>query len=149
MHKTDIFSTISARVGRQHRTGRLSAIQQLWKGHQETLCFDWVHSSVQQCLSPFSPVNDVVKVAVLHRRDDLLEEPLRLLRRGPPLRHDVVKQLPVRRVLLQKKTASKQELSATESTRLAAHHVCVRETHPWKDSKTHRRMYIKRTYKYT
>lgn len=52
------------------------------------------------CSPPLSPVNDVVKVAVLHRRDDLLEEPLRLLRRGPPLGHDVVKQLPVRRVLL-------------------------------------------------
>lgn len=47
-----------------------------------------------------SPVYDGVVVAVLHRRHDLLEQPLRLLERRPPLGHDVIKQLPVRCVLL-------------------------------------------------
>lgn len=46
------------------------------------------------------PVNDIVKVAVLHGRNDLLEQPLRLLGGWPSLRHDVVEQLSVRRILL-------------------------------------------------
>lgn len=45
-------------------------------------------------------MHDVVKVAVLYGRNDLLKKPLRLLRRWPSLRHDVIEQLPVRCVLL-------------------------------------------------
>lgn len=47
-----------------------------------------------------SPMHDGVIVAVLHRRDDLLEQPLSLFRRRPPLRHDVVEKLSVRCILL-------------------------------------------------
>ena len=55
---------------------------------------------------PLLPVYDIVEVAVFHRRDDLLEEPLRLLGRRPPFGHDVIEQLSVRGILLYTTTAA-------------------------------------------
>lgn len=46
------------------------------------------------------PMNDMVVVTVLHRCNDLLEQTLRLLRGWSTFGHDVIEQLPVRRILL-------------------------------------------------